>query len=171
MQVNNYLRLISIVIKFELYTRFQLLLLLLPRTEEQVMTDRVSLSMDEIMSRLESFSFPDVDLVLGIMSGAKIPAKKIADLLNLPLHYIHINYRFPDNTPKYENPQLIQVEDIPAHYNRILLVDDVSVSGKTLSCALENLHNFSVHTFVLKGKADYVLFPEINTCVDWPWPK
>ena len=133
------------------------------------MADRVALSMDEIMDRLQSFSFPDVDLVVGITSGATYPAKIIADLLNLPVRYIQINFRLPDNTPKYENPQLIKMDTIPSHYARLLLVDDVSVSGKTLKCAVENLQNFTVYTFVLKGKADYVLFPEINTCVDWPW--
>ena len=133
------------------------------------MTDRVALSMDEIMNRLNSFSFPEVDLVVGITSGATFPAKKIANLLNLPVRYIHINFRFPDNSPKYTYPQLIKVEDIPSQHNRILLVDDVSVTGKTLKCAIDNLQKFSVYTFVLKGKADYVLFPEITTCVDWPW--
>ncbi len=133
------------------------------------MADRVTLSMDEIMDRLQSFSFPEVDLVVGITSGATFPAKKIADMLNLPIRYIQINFRLPDNTPKYENPQLIKMDTIPSHYTRLLLVDDVSVSGKTLKCAVENLQNFTVYTFVLKGKADYVLFPEINTCVDWPW--
>jgi hypoxanthine phosphoribosyltransferase len=139
--------------------------------EEQLMPDKVVLSMDEIMERLQSFSFPDVDLVVGITSGAKYPARMIANLLNLPVRYIHINYRSTDNTPKYKNPKLIQVEDIPSHYNRILLVDDVSVSGKTLKCAVGNLQKFIVRTFVLKGKAEYVLFPEITTCVDWPWHK
>ena len=64
------------------------------------MTNRVTLSMEDIMDRLKSFSFPEVDLVVGITSGATFPARKIADLLNLPIHYIHINFRFPDNTPK-----------------------------------------------------------------------
>ena len=125
--------------------------------------------MDEIMDRLKSFSFPEVDLVVGITSGATYPAKIIADMLNLPVFYIHINFRLSDNTPIYENPQLIKMDTIPSHYTRLLLVDDVSVSGKTLKCAVENLQNFTVYTFVLKGKADFVLFPEINTCIDWPW--
>ncbi len=33
------------------------------------MTDRVALSMDDIMDRLQSFSFPVVDLVVRITSG------------------------------------------------------------------------------------------------------
>ena len=157
---------------------FQLALLDFPNTEHlmnlikkqfEKIDGRVILSMKDIMDRLNSFSFPDVDLVVGITSGATFPAKKIANHLNLPVRYIHINFRLPDNTPKYENPQLIEMEDIPSQYHRVLLVDDVSVTGKTLKCAVENLQNFTVHTFVLKGKADYVLFPEIDTCVDWPW--
>ena len=112
---------------------------------------------------------PKVDIVVGIASGASLPAKIIADILQLPLRYLHINYRDTDNTPKFDKPHLINTDDIPSHFKRILLVDDVSVSGKTLDCALENLSNYIVFTLVLKGRADYVLFPEIKTCVNWPW--
>jgi hypoxanthine phosphoribosyltransferase len=121
------------------------------------------------MNRLKSFDFPEVDLIVGITYGASVPAKMISELLNLPLRYIHINFRDDENTPRYEKPHLINTDDIPSHHKRLLLVDDVSVSGKTLACALENLRDFEVHTFVLKGKADFVLFPEIKTCVNWPW--
>ena len=55
--------------------------------------------------------------------------------------------------------------------SHILLVDDVSVSGVTLSLALSLLKDFEVFTFVLKGQADYVLFPEIKECVNWPWKR
>ena len=51
----------------------------------------------------------------------------------------------------------------------ILLVDDVSVSGKTMAVALSQLKGLSVKTFAMKGKADYVLFPDIQDCVKWPW--
>jgi hypoxanthine phosphoribosyltransferase len=52
---------------------------------------------------------------------------------------------------------------------RILLVDDVSVSGQTLALARSLLKGYEVITFTLKGKADFVLFPEITACVNWPW--
>ena len=52
---------------------------------------------------------------------------------------------------------------------RILLVDDVSVSGQTLQAARELLMDYEVTTFVLKSKADLVAFPEIGECVVWPW--
>ena len=52
---------------------------------------------------------------------------------------------------------------------KILLVDDVGVSGETLKLAGEHLKNFEITTMVMKGSGDIVLFPEISTCVNWPW--
>ncbi len=57
----------------------------------------------------------------------------------------------------------------PVGVKRILLVDDVSVSGQTLQAARELLMDYEVTTFVLKSKADLVAFPEIGECVVWPW--
>lgn len=49
-------------------------------------------------------------------------------------------------------------------------MDDVSVSGSTLSFVKKIIHTNEVVTFILKGKnADIVLFPEIGECVKWPW--
>lgn len=53
--------------------------------------------------------------------------------------------------------------------SKILLVDDVSVTGKTLEKVKKELYGYEVTTLVFKGKADHVLFPEIRTCVEWPW--
>ena len=127
------------------------------------------LSLNEIKQRLEHFKFPDVDLVIGIASGGVFPAKLIAEILNTPLKFISINYRSSDNKPLYTNPKIIKKDDIPVGHKRLLLVDDVRVSGQTLRSAKENFTNYTLYTFVLKGKADFVLFPEISECVDWPW--
>jgi hypothetical protein len=35
--------------------------------------------------------------------------------------------------------------------------------------AREQLKGYDVKTLAMKGKADYVLFPEIKDCVKWPW--
>jgi hypoxanthine phosphoribosyltransferase len=51
----------------------------------------------------------------------------------------------------------------------VLVVDDVSVTGATLSAAREILVGASIITLTCKGKADFVLFPEISSCVLWPW--
>ncbi len=133
------------------------------------MTQNTPLSLKEIKKRLSAFSFPEIDLVVGIASGGTFPAKMVAELLDKPLCTIEINFRSSDNVPLYEAPQLIRMDDISLGVNCILLVDDVSVSGQTIILAKSYLTNYNIRTFVLKGKADFVLFPEINTCVSWPW--
>jgi hypoxanthine phosphoribosyltransferase len=133
------------------------------------MAGKISLSLNEIEQRLEHFKFPDIDLVIGIASGGVFPAKLVAEILDTPIRFISINFRSSDNKPLYSNPKIIKKDDIPVGHKRLLLVDDVSVSGKTLHRAKENFKNYTVYTFVLKGTADFVLFPEINKCVDWPW--
>ena len=133
------------------------------------MDNKISLSMKKIEEHLRSFQFPDVDLIVGIASGGIYPARLIAEFLDLPLLMITINFRSSENTPRYSSPQLIKKDDISKDYKKLLLVDDVSVSGKTLQFAKKQLRNYQVKTFVMKGKADFVLFPEIKTCVNWPW--
>ena len=94
----------------------------------------------------------------------------IAHQLGLPCRFIHLNFRNPDNTPVHEEPVILSgaISDIP-HGSRVILVDEVSVSGKTINKALELLKDFHVKTFVMKGKGDFVLYPDIKTCVNWPW--
>jgi hypoxanthine phosphoribosyltransferase len=133
------------------------------------MTQNTPLSMAEIEKRLATFKFPEIDFVVGIASGGTFPAKMIAELLNKPRFTIEINYRSKDNIPLYEAPRLISMDQISLVPKSILLVDDVSVSGQTIKIAKKYLTNHKIRTFVLKGKADFVLFPEINTCVSWPW--
>ena len=74
-----------------------------------------------------------------------------------------------DNSPRYERPQLLGEFTLPSPDRHLLLVDDVSVSGKTMALAKEVLADYQIVTLVMKGKADYVLFPEIAACVQWPW--
>jgi len=115
-------------------------------------------------------SLPDTDLVIGIGSGGIVAASLVAFHLGCELQIITLNYRDESNTPRYENPVILNIPPMPSLKDkRILLVDDVSVSGKTLQEALLHFQGLSVKTLVLKGKADYVLFPEIKDCVKWPW--
>lgn len=131
--------------------------------------NKVRLTLKNIESRLSVFSFPELDLIVGIASGGLVPAKLIAEKLCLPLKNIEINYRLQNNQPLYDHPKLIRADSFPEKNLRILLVDDVSVSGETLRTARNLLLGQQIKTFVLKGSADYVLFPEISTCVIWPW--
>ena len=131
---------------------------------------KVSLSFSEISSRLQKVALPPIDHVVGIARGGIVPACTLAHQLQCELTILRINYRNDDNRPRYEVPQNLSstLPDL-SHAHSLLLVDDVSVSGKTLALAKQLLNHPRVYTFTLKGKADFVLFPEVNSCVNWPW--
>lgn len=130
----------------------------------------VPVSFTEISERLRSMTLPETDLVIGIGTGGVVPASLVAFHLACELQIITLNYRDENNTPKYENPVLVNMPEIPSlQGKRILLVDDVSVSGKTLNEALLHFQGLQIKTLTMKGKADFVLFPEIKDCVKWPW--
>lgn len=130
----------------------------------------VPVSFTEISERLRSMSLPETDLVIGIGTGGVVPASLVAFHLACELQIITLNYRDENNTPRYENPVIVNMPEMPSlQGKRILLVDDVSVSGKTLSEALLHFQGLQIKTLTMKGKADFVIFPEIKDCVKWPW--
>jgi hypoxanthine phosphoribosyltransferase len=131
---------------------------------------KTTLLFEDISYGIRTFPFPEVDAVVGIARGGKWPAVLVAYQLGLPLCILPCNYRDDANQPRFDTPQI--GGDLPAWLqtkNKLLLVDDVAVSGSTLRRVKGLLHGFTVQTFVLKGKADFVLFPAISTCVQWPW--
>lgn len=131
--------------------------------------NKINLDFTTISRALKAFPFPDVDHVVGIATGGIVPASLIAHQINRPLSLIEINYRARDNSPRYARPVLISWQPLPTGGQHILLVDEVSVSGKTMDFARTFFRDHEVTTFVLKGNADCVLFPEIDSCVNWPW--
>ncbi len=134
-----------------------------------VENDKITLDFTTISRALKASQLPEVDHVVGIATGGIVPASLIAHQLNLPLSLIEINYRARDNSPRYPKPVLLSWQPLPVGGQRVLLVDEVSVTGKTMQFAKTFLTEHEVITFTLKGKADYVLFPEIASCVNWPW--
>ena len=130
----------------------------------------VPLSFLEIIGRLRAMELPSTDLVIGIGSGGVVPAALVASQLGAELRVITLNYRDEENIPRYQDPLVTGMPaDLDPEGKRILLVDDVSVSGKTINTALQLLKGHQVKTLTMKGKADFVLFPEIKECVRWPW--
>lgn len=129
----------------------------------------VPLSFIEISERLKSLDIPQTDIVIGIGSGGIVPASIVAFHLNVELMVMSMNYRDEKNNPRYDEPVLLQKPNWNLSGKKILLVDDVSVSGKTMNAALKQLDGLNVKTLAMKGKADFVLFPEIKDCVKWPW--
>ena len=129
----------------------------------------VPLSFKEISERLKQMYLPEIDLVIGIGSGGVPPATFVAFYLNADLEIMTMNYRDEKNNPRFNEPKVLHKPLWSLEGKRILLVDDVSVSGKTMNAALELLKGYNVKTLAMKGKADFVLFPEIKDCVKWPW--
>lgn len=129
----------------------------------------VPLSFKEIAARLKTIDFPSFDVVIGIGTGGVPAATMVAYHLNAELYVMTMNYRDEKNTPLYDSPQMLSKPNWQLGGKHILLVDDVSVSGKTMNAALEILKGYEVKTCAMKGKADFVLFPEIKDCVKWPW--
>lgn len=130
----------------------------------------VALSFEEITDRLKVLSLPDVDVVYGIATGGIVPASLLAYRLSKPLELITINYRREDNSPQRPAPELLSLVRTPRPGARVLLVDDVAVTGQTMRLAKDTvLAGCEVTTLVMKGRADIVVFPEVDTCVGWPW--
>ena len=129
----------------------------------------VDLSFIEIAQRLKTIELPEIDGVVGIANGGTVPASLVAYQLDRPLFMIRLNYRDENNAPLYDSPKVIEAPSINESLKRVLLVDDVSVSGKTLAKAQELLGDRVVVTLVITGEADYVVFPEVGDCVNWPW--
>lgn len=129
----------------------------------------VPLSFKEIAERLKQMQLPEIDVVIGIGSGGIPPATFVAFHLNAELVVMTLNYRDEKNNPRFDEPKVLYQPAWQLEGKRILLVDDVSVSGKTMETARAQLAGFDVKTLAMKGKADFVLFPEIKDCVKWPW--
>jgi uncharacterized protein len=129
------------------------------------------LEFGKIRHRLKGVSrdLPPVDLVVGIATGGVVPAGLLAYELDKPLAVIHVNYRADDNSPQHPAPLLLSASVLPAEARHVLLVDDVAVSGQTIELARRSLADRIVVTLVLKGDADFSLFPELDGCVAWPW--
>lgn len=126
------------------------------------------LAFEEIAARVAALPLPDVDLVVGVATGGTVPAALAALRLGVPLVTIVLNYRDAENRPQRARPEALVPPALPPG-RRVLLVDDVSVSGATLEVARALLADREVVTLVMKGKGDLVAFPEVATCVAWPW--
>lgn len=129
------------------------------------------LTLKEINTKIEKIKFPEFDLIVAIGKDGIMPASLLRYFLKVPVSVIWLNYRDENNKPIRQNPLLKK----PLNKNvknlknkKILLVDTISKTGKTLEKAKELLEGNTVKTFVINGKADYSLF-NYEGCIEWPW--
>ena len=138
-------------------------------TESVKREGKVKLELPDISRRLKTALLDlSFDVVIGIATGGTVLAALAAYELELPLKLMHLNYRAEDNTPRYEAPKLQAAFTLTGRH-RILIVDDVSVTGATFRAAKTLLKNHEVTTLALKGQADTVLYPEVTRCILLPW--
>jgi hypoxanthine phosphoribosyltransferase len=127
-------------------------------------------TLEEVEVRLRTIAMPPVDAVVAIERGGRVPGELIASILDRPLGFLRLAYRDDSNAVQRPEPVVLHQTAVPCPAGgRVLLVDDVSASGATLRRSFLELAEFSVTTLVLKGTADIVAFPELDTCVTWPW--
>lgn len=129
------------------------------------------LAFEEIARRLAAWQFPErIDGVVGIATGGTVPAALVAQRLGVGLKLIALNYRDEANEPRHAAPQLLSAVPDLGKWRRILLVDDVYVSGQSWRAARALLPaEVEVLPFVLKGKVDFALIRDVDGCVQWPW--
>lgn len=129
------------------------------------------LSFTDISARLAAWKFPTgLDGIVGIASGGIVPAALVAQRLGLDLKIIALNYRDEANEPRFAEPKLLSVVPDLGTWRRVLLVDDVYVSGKSWHAARARLPaGADVLPFVLKGQVDFALIRDLDGCVQWPW--
>lgn len=128
-------------------------------------------SFTDILARLAAWRFPPgIDGVVGIAGGGVVPAALVAQRLQVGLKVIALNYRDESNEPPYPEPRLLSAVPDLGNWRRVLLVDDVYVSGKSWQAARAALpRQIEVLPFVMKGKVDFALIRDIDGCVEWPW--
>lgn len=129
------------------------------------------LAFTAITARLGAWKFPaGIDGVVGIARGGVVPAALVAQRLGVEMKVLALNYRDEANVPKFPEPKLLSAVPSLGDWRRVLLIDDVYVSGRSWQAARACLpREIEVLPFVLKGKVDFALFSDIEGCVRWPW--
>lgn len=112
------------------------------------------------------------EIIVGISRGGLVPARILSDIMNKKI--LVLGLEFYKGIDK-RNPKPIITQDIPKMENkRILVVDDVSDSGKSLLMAKEHLKGNIVKTATLhyKPKSSYKPDYFVETSSKWivyPW--
>ena len=130
---------------------------------------------DRVLAEIKMEQF---DLIVALGRGGVIPAGLLQQELNLPLRVIAVAYRDEKNAPLFDNAKILEDGPFPFKGKVILLVDDVSRTGRTIGRAREYLAGNMIRTFLLNGAsgggspamADYQLF-NTEECLRMPWKR
>ena len=143
------------------------------------------LTLKQITNKIKKINFPKFDLIVAIGKDGIMPASLLHHFLKTPVKVMFINYRDKNNKPIRKEPILkkpfkkikllnsknskgFEKSKTFQNNKKILLLDTISKTGKTLEKAKQLLKNNKVKTFVINGKADYSLY-NFKECIEWPW--
>ena len=129
------------------------------------------LSFNFILKKIKKIQFPKFDYIVAIGKDGILPASLLQHFLDVPLYIVWLNYRNEQNEPIRNNPKLmkpINKELKNLRNKKILLVDSVSRTGKTLAEAKKLLNGNKIKTFVINGPADYSVINS-KECFRLPW--
>ena len=129
------------------------------------------LDFKDIVAKLAAWKFPDaIDGVVAIAQDGIVPGALVAQRLGTGLKTITISYRDDFNEPQFAQPHLVSSVPGLSGWRRVLLVDDVWLSGSTWNAAREHLpRSVEILPFVLAGDVDCALLRGIKGPVHWPW--
>lgn len=125
--------------------------------------------MQEILDRIKVLEFKEkFDLLVAIGRGGIVPAAILNQKFNVDLKILWLRFRDDDNNEESKSPKLMREMDFSVQGKKVLIVDDVSRSGKSLEYAKSLLSEAdTLKTFVVNGNADYFLYDE--ECFKFPW--
>lgn len=126
----------------------------------------------EILARLAAWPFPaGVDGVVAIASGGVVPGALVAQRLGVGMKTVTLSYRDDANEPQFEQPKVLSSVPGMGSWRKVLLVDDLYMSGKSWHAARALLpREVEVLPFVFVGESDFALFKAKATgTVQWPW--
>lgn len=136
----------------------------------------IPVSFEQIVSSApwEAMEKYSPDLVAGIARGGVILAAAAAFRLGVPLETVSASL-YNDEKPAREKHGAVAVSllNFSVSGMRILLVDDVSNTGRTMEAvkkALLAAGAAEVKTFVYAGKADFSCAP-FQKCLKFPWER
>lgn len=117
------------------------------------------------------------DLIVGIARGGVVPARILSDLLETPnLSFIQIEF-YTNINQTLQEPTLKQTLTTNVTGKKLLLIDDISDTGKSLKLAKSHLHHqgaIEIKTATLYEKPQSVTTPDFyeKQTTDWvvfPW--
>ena len=129
------------------------------------------LDFKKIITALAAWKFPEkIDGVVAIANDGVVPGVLVAQRLGVGFKTITIHYRNEANETQFAQPQLVSSVPGVGGWKRILLVDDLWVTGKSWNTARTMLpRNAEVFPFVFMGDVDCALFRSAARHVEWPW--